>query len=202
MATLDVISTAEAKTALNIPTADTTQDSELAVYATAVSLRLDALVGPIVNRTITGEVHDGGRSFIILRYSPVSSVTSVSERQGTTSYTVVTENYAASTSYDYLLDPLTGILYRRGSGGDVDWYGGRQNIVVTYVAGRFANTTSVDGRYKQAAAIMLTHLWRSEQGASGATFGEGPSNTFVPGFAVPNAVVELLADQLIAPAVA
>lgn len=203
-ATLDVITLAEAKRALNIPDATTTHDTEIASYVTTVSQRLDSLVGPIVQRTITSEAHNGGRSLIALRKPPVASITAVVERRGTVAYTLTAENFAAPTSDDYTVDLDAGLLYRRSSGCASWWERGQRNVLVTYVAGRFADTASVDERYKQAAAIFLTHLWRKEQGASGQTFGDAPPDPrfAIPSFGVPNAVRDLLSDQLLTPAVA
>lgn len=198
---LDVISLAEAKLALNIPGANVTQDGELSSYISAISLRLDRLVGPIVRRTITDEVHDGGQYLLTTRYYPVDSIVSIVERQGTTAVTLAAENFAAPTANDYLLDLTTGIIRRCSGGSDYRFYAGRANVLVTYVAGRFADTASVDPRFKQAAAIMLTHLWRKEQGANPGPYQTSDAATMVPGWAVPRAVLGLLEDQLLAPTV-
>ncbi len=199
---LDVITLAEAKQALNLVGTNTTQDVELGAYITAISLRLDALVGPIVKRAITNEARDGGGLTIRTRYYPVDSITSISERPGTVGYPIGPENFAVTSAYDYDANLAAGIIYRRTSGIDALWAYGRQNVLISYIAGRFVDTASVDPRYKQAAAIFLTHLWRKEQGANPGPFAQqqGPSGN-VPTYGVPNVVVDLLSDQVLAPVV-
>lgn len=195
--TLDVISLSEGKSAINTPsTAGTTFDNEMAAFITAVSRRLDTLVGPVVNRTVTSERADGGSHYIILKKRPVFSVTTVTEYVSTTGTAIVAEGDSSKTGYDYLLDATPGILYRRSSGSDALWARGRKNVVITYVAGRYADTTTVDQKYKIAAGIMLANLWHREQGqvtVEAPLFGPG---TNFPTFAVPNAVIELLADEI------
>lgn len=203
---LDVISLTEAKRALNIQSTDTTQDTELASYISAVSQALDDRCGAIVKRTITAtyapdEYRNGS---LILTEAPASrtadnSVTTVTEYSGGTAQVLTAETVSASSSYDYAFNPRTGIISRRSTWGDTTF--ASQNVVVVYVAGRYANTASVSQKFKQAAAIMLTHLWRGEQGVGGsATFT--PLASGIPTFSVPNAVLELLEGELRPPAVA
>ncbi len=197
---LDLLSLAEAKRAVNIDAANTDHDVELASYITAVSEAMDATFGPIVQRTVS-EAHDGGDGFIIPTARPVVSITSLVERSGTTSQTLVAENFAAPTAYDYLLDPETGIIYRRSGGGAVGFRTGQLNIRLTAVAGRFGSTSTVGARWKQGACIMLSHLWRPEQGVPTGPLGPDQFDAApgTPYFAVPNAVKQLLADQRLAP---
>lgn len=200
--TLDVITLDEAKAYLNIT--QTTWDTELDDWITAVSRRLDALCGPIVVRTITSEAWDGTvdgvrQTAITLRYRPVSSVTSVTEYSSTTGTTLTVETNAAKTSSNYYLNTTTGVLTRRSGNRDYVFADGRQNIVITYVAGRYANTASVDARFKVAAGMMLANLWRREQGGGTQTFGESDPFGLVATFAVPRAVEELLHEDLVGP---
>lgn len=196
---------AEAKLALNIQSGDTAQDTELAAYITAVSRRLDELCGAIVKRTITAEEYPGGTGSIYLRWAPVSpnattTITSVSEYSSGTATALAAETLTVSTGYDFRFDATQGTLTRRSSWGDSTF--GSQRVVVTYAAGRYAATANVDPKFKTAAAIMLAQLWRKEQGVGGsATFGV-QSESGVPTFSVPNAVLELLGDELRPPAVA
>lgn len=199
MATNDLLSAAEARAAVAIDTSDTSQDANLAIYNTAVSERLDELCGPVVQRTVTSELHNGGSYFIQLYNRPVASVTTATEYVGTTGTTLTAESNASKPSSAYMLETRTGILRRRTDGGDTRFATGRQNIAITYVAGRYATTSAVGERFKLAAQIMLSHIWRVERGGGNQTFGE-----FVPSgssFAVPNRVLELLADELLEPVV-
>lgn len=199
MATNDLLTLAEARAAVSIDASDTSQDSGLALYNTAVSERLDEICGPVVQRTVTSELHDGGRHWIQLYFRPVASVTTATEYVGTTGTTLTAESNASKPASAYMLETRTGIVRRRASGGDSRFAIGRQNIALTYSAGRYATTAVVGERFKLAAQIMLSHIWRVERGGGNQTFGE-----FVPSgssFAVPNRVLELLADELLEPVV-
>ncbi|MEV5538480.1 hypothetical protein AB0L13_16615 [Saccharopolyspora shandongensis] len=207
MAALDVISLDEAKQAVNV-TGTTEHDTELALWITAVSQRLDELVGPVVVRTITGEAHDGGRCLVMLAHYPVTSITSVSEYDSGTQVPLTAETLTTRPAAGYLADRyepnpalLSRFVRRRSNGADAEFAAGRGNVVVSYSAGRFADTASVDPRFKAAANLMLINLWRSQQSSVGSV-GEfdTPMSNF-PTFAVPRAVREMLARELQEPIV-
>lgn len=192
-ANLDVITLAEAKRAVNIAAANTDHDDEIASYVRAVSLAMDKIFGPIVQRQVT-ETHDGGSGMVFLRALPVATVATVVERSASTATTLGAEDFEAPTGDDYQFDASIGILSRRRGGWDSRFAQGSQNVLVTYVAGRFTNTASVDARFKQGAAIMFSHLWRPEQGlVTGAFSQEGGPMPLT--FAVPRAVLQLLDDE-------
>lgn len=199
MADTDILSSAEAKLALNIAASDTSQDTELASYITAVTGMLDSLVGPVVARTVTSESHDGGTATVFLARRPVSSVTAVSEFSYTTEQALAAESNSTKTANDYLLEAARGVLRRRSGGGDARFASGRRNVLVTYSAGRYASTGAVEAKFKQAAAVALTNLWRREQGSGTETFGAFEPSAPVPGFGLPNAVLDLLMDEVQAP---
>ena len=195
---LDVITLAEAKAALNIPTANTTLDAEIATYITAISGRLDDLCGPIVIRTVT-EQHDEPGDRIFLSQYPVDTVTTVTEYTGGTATVLTAENLETNSADNYLLDAPIGVIRRRSGWSTVCF--ASTAVVVEYEAGRYADTASVARKFKQAAEIMLSHLWRGEQGAGTVTFAEAQvDSTLTPTFAVPNAVLQLLEAELKAPA--
>lgn len=190
--TLDLITLAEAKAAVNMASVST-WDSELATYVTAVSRRFDDLCGPIVQRTITAELHNGGTEALRLRYWPVVSVTSVTEYAYTTGTALAAETNTTKTAADYLLDAESGLLYRRSSGSSTVFATGGRNVAVTYVAGRYSNTATVGRQFKQAAIITLANIWRKEQGGGTETFGTPTiSEGTLPGFAIPNAALDLI----------
>ena len=206
MATLDVLSLAEAKAAIGQDT--TSDDATLPPVITAVSLALDEGAGPIVVRTLTDEVYDGGQTDIQLAQWPVTSITSVTEYDGTTAQVLTAETNASKPVYGYRTEPYrgqpTGLLgptvIRRGSGADARFPADRSNVVVTYVAGRFATTSAVSELFKEAARITLMHWWRTrEQGTfevvlDGGDGFEVPRSNF-PRWAVPNAAKELLGSE-------
>lgn len=199
--TLDVLTLTEAKLAVN-QSASTTYDTELASWITGVSRRLDRGVGPIVQRTITSELHDGGGCEFELNYWPATSVTTVTEYAGTNANVLTRETNSLKPSAGYLLeayepDPtLFGpIVRRRASNADYFFAWGRQNVAITYVAGRAAATATVDEIYKRAASLMLQNLWNSQRPNVGQVGEfEIPQGNW-PRFTVPNAVRELLRDE-------
>lgn len=192
---LDILTAEEAKRQVGIPDANTDQDDEIGIYITAISRRIDELCGPVVCRTVTGELHDGGCTHIRPKHVPVASFSSVAEYVYTAAYTLTAETNTAKTGYNYLWDEVTQLLYRRSGGGDSWFPAGRHNIAITYVAGRAATTSAVDDKFRRAAGIILTHLWRVDRGGGTETFGSGFSE-YPTGFAVPARAMELLGDDL------
>lgn len=203
MAANDLLTLGEGKVALQISEGDSVNDDTLAVYISAVSELLDQEIGPVVRRTIDDERHDGGRQLIFLRHRPVFAITSVTEHQGTAAITVTAEAAGTVPGQAYLAEfyepepaLFSGELRRRSGGYDYRWWCGRQNIVVDYTPGRYANTAEVPIRIKRAAGITLVNLWR-DQGPSVDNDGEViiPFASF-PTFAIPNAAKELLSREI------
>lgn len=200
--TLDVLSLLEAKHELGIGPTDPIKDSTLARKITAVSRRLDQAVGPIVRRTITGEVHEGGCDWIQLRHRPVFSITTVTEYDATTATVLTAEDYDTQPTDSYLAQrwptstaTYNGVIIRRSSGATARFPVGPEAVRVTYVAGRYATTATVDPVFKEAAAVMLKNAWRTQEAAVQA-LGEFdvPAQNF-PTFGIPNYVRDLLADE-------
>ena len=188
--TLDIVTLAEGRAAVNLHASDTSQDTEVAAYITAVSRRIDALAGPVVVRTITAETHDGGTDRIELAYYPVSSITTLTEYVATTGTVLTAEVVGSATAAtNYVVDTRQGIITRRSGGYDWTFPVGRDRVVVTYVAGRAANTTAVDPLFKTAANVMLAHNWRREAGSEPITAYQRSH-----GLAIPRVVRELLSD--------
>lgn len=201
MATLDVLSLVDATTALGYRSGDPSKMGRLESLVTAVSTRLDELVGPIVRRTVT-EHHDGGCSEILLRRRPVASITSVTEYAAGVATVLTAETVSAAGTYVAPGDPdndglLSGTVVRRSGFADAWFPAGRGNVVVVHVAGRYASTADVAGtRYHEAALLMLRTAWQSDLNST-TVVGEYevPQMAF-PSVAVPQAVRDLLADQL------
>lgn len=203
MATLDVVTLSEAKATLSLNEGETRHDDRLRRLITAVSLQLDELVGPVVNRTITGELHDGGDWWITPRFTPMSSISSLVEYVSTTAVTLAAETNASKPANGYVVesDWVHDVRVRRRSGDtDLRFECGRRNIALSYVAGRAATTAAVDGRFKEAAGMTLLHLWTgsSPTYARSQQFGDRPdgNGSPVPGWLVPRAVLELLSSDL------
>jgi len=177
----DILTLAEARAALNQGSTYTGDDTKIAAIVTALSQRLDdpeAGVGPVVTRAGITETHDGGVVFVKLRQFPVQAVTAV------------TEDGTAITSDGWHIDTETGHLFRQSGDYDDVWECGRDNVEVTYTAGRYASTALVDEYYKEGARLFLKHLWRAEQWSSeniGGSDFDVPQVAF-PSFAMPMAV--------------
>lgn len=202
--TLDILTLDEAKAYLS-GLSGSSRDAQVAALVTAISRRIDALCGPVVQRTVSAEVHAGGCSTIRLNLTPVSSVTTVSEYAGSTPTTITAETTPGLAGSGYLLvDGTThgARLIRRSGGYDTWWTAGRSNVLVTYVAGRYANTSAVDGQFKVAAGRFLQRAWRSAEGSGSETYGASDAFVQSPTMTAPKEVRDLLADQLLPPAVA
>lgn len=210
MATLDVLTLDEAKKALNLTGSGTKHDLELPGFITAASKRLDNLIGPVVQRVVVGELHDGGAENIYLRFYPVVSVQTVTEfKVGEAGAVLPAETNASRPDEAYQTHPyfmggglLSGKLTRRSSGGvfpscrRARWERGSRNVEVSYTAGRFDVTANVDPLYKQGAALILQNMWRSQQDSTGGVGQFDVPQSSFPRFAVPRAVTELFVDEI------
>ena len=191
--TYDLLTLNEGKTALGLTANTTDQDTLVASYITTVSHILDINCGPLVQRTISSEKRSGGNDAIPIQYGPAVSITSITEYQGITPVTLTEETAGIAPANGYLLDAENGLVYRRSSAQDTYFAFGRNNIVITYTAGRYSSTSVVEPRVKRAAATMLRHLWNIDKGSGNLMFGEVDAPTPI-GFAIPNRVREMLAD--------
>lgn len=197
-ATLDIITLSEGRASINMHASDTSQDAEIEAYITAVSLRIDQVAGPVVVRTITAEMHDGGGPTIQLRHYPVSSIVSVTEYVNITGTVLAAETVGvATTANDYHLSARYGVLTRRSGGADTYWSAGRDRVAVSYVAGRFTSTATVSQMFKTAATMTLAHWWRREQSSDPMTAYQRSH-----GLSIPRVVKELLGDEWRLPAMA
>lgn len=201
--TLDVISLTAAKVALNIDDDNTDYDAELARQITAVSRVMDEIVGPVVVRTITTEEHLGNRGIIALRRRPVTSITTVREVLYGAAQTVSAVAFGGSSdgyrALKWERNPslLSGLLRRRRYGCHAPW---GDEVEVTYVAGRYANTAAVDARFVEAAAGVLRRLWKREAGTwaqSASVFADLDASPGSPFFrAVEPVIRELIGDEV------
>ena len=191
----DILTLAEAKQACGIGTADTDRDDMLASWITAVSTKLDRAVGNVIYGTVVAEPHDGGAGCVFLDCTPVASISQVVEYDGTVAGTLTAQSNSSQTTGQYTFDPVSGRVDRRDSNTAGRFPDGTGNVVVSYVAGRFAAGTITDDRYPAAARLMIENAWR-QYAPTIAAIGEfdAPAQAW-PRFIVPNAVKELLADE-------
>lgn len=196
---LDVLTLPEAKAAVNLKQT-TEHDAELARWVTAVSLRLDELVGPVVRRAVTDEL-DGGDCSVYLSTYPVATITSVREygRYGTETelapetLTVKPEHAFKAQKYSANPTLLSNELGRRQSGYGF-WFA--CTVVVAYIAGRFADTSSVDERFKAAARLMLKNVWRSEMDATQSVNEFDVPQSNFPTYVISKAVKDMFPGEL------
>lgn len=155
---LDVLTLAEAHTAINLPSSNTDHDTELAQQVTAVSAILDAEVGCVVQRAVADEIHDGGTNVLVTRLWPVASWTSLEEDLNGTPTAVTgygTQPFDRIPAlFSGRIELATGTTFTTG----------RWNVGVSYVAGRYANTAAVGAGFKTTAASVLRRLWKRESG--------------------------------------
>ncbi len=119
---------------------------------------------------------DGGREAILLPW-PFAAVVSI------------VESGATLSAGDFVPAGELGIIYRGSSTWPRAWLPGRRNIVATVTVG----VTAVPGNQKLAASMLFAHLWRTRQGPRPRFDQGGGDVVYTPaGFAVPNAVAELL----------
>ena len=185
---LDILTGGEARALLRHD--DLADNDLIGAYVTAASRLLDQRVGPVVRRTVTAEAHDGGY-FSVELGGPVESITSIT----VDGVAVAAADYFAER-YDPDRSLLSGWVYYRPGDAACRWPCGHGNVVATYVAGRYADTETVDARFKRACGIVVKNLWRDQQ-STVAPVGEYelPIASF-PTYAMPRAAEQLLAREL------
>jgi len=156
----------------------TVTDERLREHLLLASEMCESYTRRTYRQTTVTELHDGGTDTILLRRSPVQSVTSVTVSGGLVA------------AADWTAD-LTGCLIRRNtSSGSAYWVGGNQNVSVVYVAG----ATSVPWKVRQACLELVRHLWDSQRGGYSIPKQQGAGDDWDPrqGYSVPRRVAELL----------
>lgn len=197
---LDILTLDEAKTAINMKWSNADHDAELAQDITAISRIFDAECGPVVQRTVSAELHSGDLPVVTTRLSPVAGIGTVRESQAGDITTLSASNFGGTIS-GYLAEPywqgggtlLSGVLQRRYLGITGEWPAGCE-VEVTYTAGRYPTTETVDARFKACAAAVLQRFWKGEAGVwaqSAATIYEDATE------AVATPALSTVAKQLI-----
>lgn len=194
----DLLTPEEAQDAVKNPLRAANASQLLSLLA-AVSNTVDDLCGAVVSRAITSREFAGGGYRIVLPLAPVSetaatTVQSVTEYRQGTAVALTAESLTVASATSYLLERTEGAIYRRSS-----WAPRRfecQRVVVSYTPGRYASTALVGAHFKEAAKIMLAHVWRLEQG-----FAAIEPDVPVAGasFAVPKRALELLRAEMLPP---
>lgn len=174
----DLVTLAEAKAFLDIPTQITRDDAEISAFVSALTGPVEQHVGAVLPVAYT-ERHDGGRPAINLDHIPVVSITSV---------TLPGSVALASTGYE--LDKPSGVVNRMIGDYTTTWEYGRITIVYT------AGLASVPAHVKQAALIILGHLWETQRGSARAPVNS--DDTYDPRwtFSIPRRALELLGPAI------
>jgi hypothetical protein len=153
-AELPLVSLADLKKHLNV--VSTTDDEELRyTLATATDLA-ERYTNRALRRKTVVETHDGGKTALLLRETPVLSVTTV------------VENLATLAATEYTINTNSGVLYRGApiSTGRA-WYGGTQGVTVTYVAGY----TSPPLVAQRGVMEIVRWMWQNSQQGPRSPFG-------------------------------
>lgn len=180
----DIITLDDARSALRLPAADTSRDTDLlTTYIPAVTPIIEDVVGPIITRSVTYTA-DGCRHAIVLPY-PITAITSIVD-DGTT----------LVAGDDYVANLAAGIVYRGSSTAPALFATGTQSVVFTFTAGPYATIDAVPAAIKLAARITLAMLWQADQQGARPTNGGATdrSRTTTPsGFDIPARAYALLA---------
>ena len=171
----------EAKEALNIT--GSVQDNEVAAYLEAAVSMIESRIGPVDPATFTEVARVNGSGTILLQQYPVISVTSIAGVLNSSIPYLIADMY---------VDSELGVVQRLDRGAiRSDAY------TVTYVAGR----TVVPARIKQAARILVQHLWSTQRGSGGGAARGSNEPPAGVGYSMPNRVLEMLVSDLKPPRV-
>lgn len=195
MATNDILTLAEARLAVRVPTG---QATELEAMVTGLSTMVDDLCGPVVARAVTEVVSGPYSGPILLTSTPVLSITSVVEHVGTTNTTLDADDYQLETSGHLAR------LFARSAGYDTTWTRGSRNYTVTLSSGRYANTTAVGYSWKERFRSLLAAKWQYESAAWQRNRGDFPTDELGAPmwFDAEARIRELFASDLLPPGIA
>ena len=172
MSTL-LVTVQEAKRHLRINTFDS--DDQLSAMVEVATDACQQYTGRTWAPTTVTETHDGGKTALALRATPVQSITSV------------TVNGVAIANSECYYDATTGLLYRGLPPWPTYWTPGIGNVVVTFLAG----AATVPPSIRHGVLEMTRHLWETQSGAYGPRSGPGDEWDPTAGFSIPRRVAEL-----------
>lgn len=177
-----ILGLSDAKSHLNIPDDDTSNDDEILKWLYAITPVIEDMIGACVPRTVV-EYQDSARR-LRLNVTPVLSITSI------VPYLTAGFTYApglVKVTPDGRVMLLSGLSFLNGP------------FEVTYRVGRIPIPANVI----QAAKIILTHLWETQRGVTGLPLQGGDDLALIPGlgFTIPNRALELLRPLDLGPGV-
>lgn len=171
-----VITLDQAKAQLNIAATDTDHDDELQTYVAAAGDAVRGHTGHTVETATTTEYRTVRcADTLVLRTSPVASLTSVASVDGSVTWDVVA---------DLELDSPAGIVTVLSG----PLLSGRLKLV--YEAGY----ATVPESYQLAALIIVQHLYETQRGTQGRRRGSVADEPYDPryGYSIPRRALELL----------
>lgn len=153
------------------PTSAGADDAQLQNLLAAACDMIERNVGPIAPTTYT-ERYDGwgGDPELLLRHSPVLSVTSVTEQWSTGGTHVLEESTFGPGQDGYQVDREIGLLVRVFQGNwPRTWFPGSLNVQVVYTAGY----NPIPPLIRLGCLELVAHWWT--QGHQAASRGWGPA---------------------------
>ncbi len=172
---ITVVTLAEMRTFLNIPTAETGQDSLLESLLDGVNDAVEKYIGvALINKSYT-EYHDGdGSNSLFLKHYPIVTMTSLVD--GTT--TISADDYHLYSDEGYIIiDDYFEIDNR--------------NVVATFIAGYGAARTNIPDAIKTAIKLWVGYIHKKDNVAFSQRFGE-PVMVQEGAFSMPRDVAFLL----------
>lgn len=163
---LDILSPTEAARAALGVAESGAHGAALELLVSAISRRIDEICGPVVVREVT-EIHEGGGRYLWPRQAPVHAVTAVTEFDGTTPTVLADESEfgTAGTASGFAVVDEGHRIERRSGGAVGRFLHGVAGVQLVYEAGRYADTDSVDPKFKVAVEAILRRVWDREAGA-------------------------------------
>lgn len=160
MADTDLLALDEALEFLNMTGSGAKQGERVQRLITSVSRVLDSLCGPIIAREVQQTIWPTSATVILHDWvswgmtpnSQEQGISELIEYQSGTPSTLTGETL--TTAGDFLV--VDGILGRRSSFSTINWKG---PIAVTYTAGRYSDTGSVDPLFVDAAVKIIAREW-------------------------------------------
>lgn len=175
-----MLTLAEAKQQLNVPSGNTEHDDEITDYVDAVTAIVEFHTGEIVASRAVREHHRvHARPRLLLHSRPILSLSHVTRVDGSQVWDT------ADLHVNPQLGQLTVVT------GPV--FDGHIEVVVE------AGHDPAPPNYNLAARIIVAHLWKTQRGVSGAPFAGGNASALAEGgmgFAVPRRAEELLGAKV------
>lgn len=157
-----ICTVADVHALLGIPAADTSRDAELANLTFVATDMIESWCNrPIVPKAMPAESHDGwSGDTIMLFYTPVVSIQSVTEYWSTGGAHVLSEVSPSTPGDGYQAELRTGRLIRTFDGQwPMPWFPGSRNVIVNYTAG----FSTMPPAIWQAARELVRHIWIQQE---------------------------------------